>query len=49
MGKPNRTLLVGMSDVFEHHETNERLHEYLKIDNLDIQLAHDGLHIDLRL
>jgi len=47
--RPRRTLLVGMSDIFEHDETNNRLQEYLKTDNLDIQLAHDGLYVDVRL
>jgi len=47
--RPKRTLLVGMSDQFEHHETNARLRQYLTSDGLDIQLAHDGLYVDLEL
>lgn len=47
--RPRRTLLVGMSDSFEHHETNARLRTLLATEGLDIQLAHDGLHVDMML
>jgi phosphoribosyl 1,2-cyclic phosphodiesterase len=47
--RPKRTLLVGMSDKFEHHATNERLRKMFDMDGLDVQLAHDGQYIDLAL
>eukprot|EP00929_Paragymnodinium_shiwhaense_P019288 TRINITY_DN13212_c0_g2_i1.p1 TRINITY_DN13212_c0_g2~~TRINITY_DN13212_c0_g2_i1.p1 ORF type:complete len:357 (+),score=49.23 TRINITY_DN13212_c0_g2_i1:75-1145(+) len=47
--RPKRTLLVGMSDQFEHHETNARLRQLLSKEQLDVQLAHDGLCIDVEL
>lgn len=47
--RPRRALLVGMSDQFEHHETNKQLHALQDKEGLDVQLAHDGQYVDLDL
>eukprot|EP01029_Cantina_marsupialis_P006660 TRINITY_DN17347_c1_g3_i1.p1 TRINITY_DN17347_c1_g3~~TRINITY_DN17347_c1_g3_i1.p1 ORF type:complete len:326 (-),score=61.48 TRINITY_DN17347_c1_g3_i1:274-1251(-) len=47
--RPKKTLFVGMTDHMEHHETNAELKKLLETDGLDIQLAHDGLAIPLKL
>jgi len=46
--RPKRTLLVGMScDLGLHEEVNEELGALKQSEGLDIQLARDGLSIDL--
>lgn len=45
--RPRRTLLVGMSDMFEHHATNAKLRLLLEEEGLDVQLAYDGQHVDV--
>lgn len=47
--RPKRTLLVGLSDEFEHFETNAKLKRLLVEEDLDVQLAYDGLSVDLVL
>jgi len=47
--RPKRALLLGMSDQLEHHATNARLRDIMATEGLDIQLAHDGMHVDLDL
>jgi phosphoribosyl 1,2-cyclic phosphodiesterase len=45
--RPNRTLLVGMAATFDHNETNEKLKMLLHSEGLDIQLAYDGLNVEI--
>jgi phosphoribosyl 1,2-cyclic phosphodiesterase len=47
--RPKRCLFVGMGSDIEHGEMNERLKKYLLEEGLDIQLAHDGLLVDIDL
>jgi len=48
--RPKRALLVGMSGHFgDHEEANTHLRKLLDAEGLDIQLAHDGLRIELDL
>ena len=45
--KPHKTFLVGMSGELEHEETNRLLKKYLSEEGIDIQLAYDGLCLDV--
>jgi len=47
--RPNRTLLVGISHELEHFETNESLRRLLDEEGLDVQLAYDGLSLEVAL
>mmetsp|Transcript_37640 Transcript_37640/g.70356 ORF Transcript_37640/g.70356 Transcript_37640/m.70356 type:complete len:349 (+) Transcript_37640:34-1080(+) len=47
--RPQRALLVGISDAFEHHATNLRLSALRKSEGLDVQLAYDGQYVDVDL
>lgn len=47
--RPNRTLLVGIGHNLEHFETNERLRRLLTEEGLDVQLAYDGLSLEVAL
>jgi len=47
--RPNRTLLVGIGHNLEHFETNERLRQLLTDEGLDVQLAYDGLSLEVAL
>ena len=47
--RPKKSLLVGMADQIEHHSTNRKLAELLQTEGLDVQLAHDGLAIEMAL
>jgi phosphoribosyl 1,2-cyclic phosphodiesterase len=48
--KPKHTLLVGMSSKFPmHDEMNLELSKLQDTDGLDIQLAYDGLRIEIDL
>ena len=47
--KPVRTLLVGCSDEFEHHAKNAELKLLKASEGLDVQVAHDGLYVDIQL
>lgn len=46
--KPKKCLLIGMGSGIEYEETNNELKKYLN-EGLDIQLAHDGLNVDIDL
>lgn len=41
--RPRRALLVGMGSQIEHHSTNRELRKLLTTENLDVQLAYDGM------
>ena len=47
--QPRRTLLLGMSSQMEYAETNAELAELRSQEGLDVQLARDGLAIDVCL
>jgi phosphoribosyl 1,2-cyclic phosphate phosphodiesterase len=47
--KPKKTLLVGMGSGIEHDEVNQRLRELFVQENIDIELAYDGLNFDIDL
>ncbi|KAJ1458510.1 beta-lactamase-like protein [Pelagophyceae sp. CCMP2097] len=47
--RATRTLLVGMGHSLEHHETNAKLRRLLDTEGLDVQLARDGLFLELDL
>lgn len=42
-----RTLLVGMGHALEHHATNRRLRRLWREEQLDVQLAFDGMFVPL--
>lgn len=46
--RPKKCLLIGMGSGIEYEEANKELKKYLE-EGLDIQLAHDGLNIDIDL
>mmetsp|Transcript_8429 Transcript_8429/g.14306 ORF Transcript_8429/g.14306 Transcript_8429/m.14306 type:complete len:114 (-) Transcript_8429:1622-1963(-) len=41
--RPRRALLVGMGSQIEHYSTNRELRKLLTTENLDVQLAYDGM------
>jgi phosphoribosyl 1,2-cyclic phosphodiesterase len=41
--KPKRTLLIGMSHEIDHEQMNKQLAEYKEKENIDVQLAYDGM------
>ena len=45
--RPEKTLLVGMSDDFEYYQSQRWMRKIS--GGLDIQLAHDGLEVSLSL
>lgn len=45
----DKTLCVGMSSSFNHEKHNKELHALLKGEGIDMQLAYDGLKVDLDL
>mmetsp|Transcript_25731 Transcript_25731/g.76012 ORF Transcript_25731/g.76012 Transcript_25731/m.76012 type:complete len:433 (-) Transcript_25731:1258-2556(-) len=45
--RPRRTLLVGMGHALEHHATNRRLRRLWREEQLDVQLAFDGMFVPL--
>jgi phosphoribosyl 1,2-cyclic phosphodiesterase len=47
--KPKRAFFVGMSSSMEHDEVNEYLKELSQKEGIEMQLAHDGLAIDIQL
>ena len=47
--EPGRTLLTDMAHDVEHEPTNERLALLKEAEGLDIQLAYDGLAVDVEL
>lgn len=47
--RPRRALLVGMGPQVEHFAVNEQLRELLHEEGLDVQLAHDGLAVEVTL
>lgn len=47
--KPKKCLFVGMGSEIEYHEMNQQLQKYFQDEGLDIQLAHDGLLVDIDL
>lgn len=47
--RPKRTLLVGVSDQMEHYETNAKLAALKQDEGLDIQIAHDGMAVEVCL
>jgi phosphoribosyl 1,2-cyclic phosphodiesterase len=47
--KPKKTLFIGMSASIEHESTNESLAKYRESESMDVQLAHDGLSVDIQL
>jgi phosphoribosyl 1,2-cyclic phosphodiesterase len=47
--RPKKTLLVGMSAQFEHDEANRDLAQLKVEEGIDIQLAYDGLQVDINL
>ena len=47
--KPKKAFLVGMSGEVDHEEINAMLRELLKEEGLDVQLAYDGMKIELDL
>jgi hypothetical protein len=47
--RPQRCLLVGMGSEIEYEEVNRELRKYLDTEGMDIQLAHDGLVVDIDL
>jgi phosphoribosyl 1,2-cyclic phosphodiesterase len=47
--RPIRTLLVGVSERLDHDEMNAQLSKLLTEENLDVQVAYDGLCLDLLL
>jgi phosphoribosyl 1,2-cyclic phosphate phosphodiesterase len=47
--RPKRCLFVGMGADIEDGEMNEILKRYLSEEGLDIQLAHDGLLVEIDL
>jgi phosphoribosyl 1,2-cyclic phosphodiesterase len=47
--KPKRTFLIGMAATIDHDEMNEALYALKRSEGLDIQLAYDGLSIQVAL
>ena len=47
--RPGRTLLTGMCHELVHDETNEWLARLKDQEGLDIQLAYDGLAVDVEI
>lgn len=47
--KAKKTLLIGMSSSVDHEIQNEKLKELNVTDGLNIQLAYDGMAIDINL
>jgi phosphoribosyl 1,2-cyclic phosphodiesterase len=47
--RPKRCLLVGMGSEIEYEEVNQELRKYLQSEGMDIQLAHDGLVVEIDL
>jgi phosphoribosyl 1,2-cyclic phosphodiesterase len=45
--RPLATRFVGMSHGLEHHSTNRYLSELRESEDLDVQLAHDGLEMQV--
>lgn len=45
--RPRKTLLIGMSHDFDHDKDNAELAKLRQSKGLDVQLAHDGLKVDL--
>uniref|UniRef100_A0A7S2R7C0 Metallo-beta-lactamase domain-containing protein n=2 Tax=Mucochytrium quahogii TaxID=96639 RepID=A0A7S2R7C0_9STRA len=45
--KPTQTYLVGVSHSFDHLPANEELSQLEKTKGLKVQIAHDGLELDL--
>jgi phosphoribosyl 1,2-cyclic phosphodiesterase len=46
--KPKKALLIGMCHALEHHQLNEEL-EKLKSEGLDVEVAYDGMSLDIEL
>jgi phosphoribosyl 1,2-cyclic phosphodiesterase len=46
--KPKKALLIGMCHSLEHNELNGEL-EKLKSEGLDVEVAYDGMSIDIEL
>eukprot|EP00658_Telonema_sp_P-2_P045882 TRINITY_DN3392_c0_g1_i12.p1 TRINITY_DN3392_c0_g1~~TRINITY_DN3392_c0_g1_i12.p1 ORF type:complete len:193 (+),score=31.51 TRINITY_DN3392_c0_g1_i12:787-1365(+) len=46
---PKRTLLVGMSHLMEHEEWNQKLGLLLQDEGIDVQLAYDGMSMEVDL
>jgi len=47
--RPTKTLLIGMAHEFHYQMMNEKLRQDLELDNLDVQLSHDGLLVPINL
>ena len=47
--RPARTLLTGMTHDFDHESTNAELAKLRDSEGLDVQLAHDGQRVPVRL
>lgn len=45
--RPAMTRFVGMSHDLEHYRTNRELRRLLRSEGLDVQLAHDGLALEI--
>jgi phosphoribosyl 1,2-cyclic phosphodiesterase len=46
--QPKRTLLIGMTHLFDHESTNVSL-AHMKKKGIDVQLSYDGMCIPLNL
>ena len=47
--RPKRAFFVGMSSQFDHDEVNEFLATFKTNEGLEMELAHDGLCLDVKL
>ena len=47
--RPKRAFFVGMSSQFDHDEVNKLLTTFKEKEGLEMQLAHDGLCLDVHL
>mmetsp|Transcript_3128 Transcript_3128/g.4832 ORF Transcript_3128/g.4832 Transcript_3128/m.4832 type:complete len:120 (-) Transcript_3128:85-444(-) len=47
--RPKRTLLVGMGSGIDHEEVNTKLKLLQSEEGIDIQLAYDGLSVNIQL
>jgi hypothetical protein len=45
----HRTLLVGMLCTMEHVQENRELAKLRESEGLDVQLAYDGMHLQMNL